>query len=174
MTRKPVALALFALALAFSAAAVPLVSGEGSPTVDGRISSGEYPSFQSYNGIEFGAALGKDGVLTLAVRAPTSGWVALGLGSGFMDGSWILMAYDKGGDKAFSEQLGISHFHQPVKETKILAKAVGHEGGLTTLEFQVRASEFVKNGRLPVIMAFGRAANFSSYHERHASTLLTF
>jgi len=174
MTRKIIVSAILVSLLIVGASALTLTPRDVAPTVDGRVSQGEYPNFQSVDGIDFGASLSKEGILTLAVRAPTSGWVAVGLGSGFMDGSWILMAYDYNGKKAFSEQLGISHFHRAVKDTKILAKAVGHAGGMTTLEFQVKASDFVQNGQLPVILAYASAANFTSYHEMHSSLMLEF
>ena len=174
MARKLVLILFLGIAALSVATAAALIPQANSPRLDGRIMAGEYSELGSLNGMEFGASLSKDGILTLALKAPTAGWVAIGLGSGFMDGSWILMAYEEGGRQAFSEQLGISHFHRPVRETKILAKAVRYEGGYTTLEFQVRASDFVKDGQLPVIMAFGRSPDFISYHERHARTLLSF
>lgn len=174
MTRKNPAAIVLILMTATLLFATPIAPADKAATVDGVISPGEYPIIEKLNGIEFGASLSKDGILTLAIRAPTEGWVAIGLGSGIMDGSWMLLAYDKAGVPAYSEQLGISHFHQPVKQTKILAKSVRAEGGYTTLEFQIKASEFEKGGKLPVIMAFGKAANFTSYHERHAQTVLTF
>ncbi len=174
MFRKLFVGTFLGVALVTSAMAVSLSPLDSSPRVDGIVAQGDYPYYADLNGIDFGASLAKDGILTLAIKAPTAGWVAIGLGSGFMDGSWILMAFEKDGKQEFSEQLGISHFHQRVKETKILAKAVRYSGGMTTLEFRVRAREFLKDGRLPIILAFGRSADFVSYHQRHAATLLTF
>ncbi|HUX38981.1 MAG TPA: hypothetical protein VMV44_13860 [Rectinemataceae bacterium] len=174
MIRKLLVAAILGVALVTSALAVPLSPLDSSPKVDGIVVQGDYAYYADLNGMDFGASLGKDGILSLAIKAPTAGWVAIGLGSGFMDGSWMLMAFEKGGRQEFSEQLGISHFHQRVKETKILAKAVRFEGGMTTLEFQVKATEFLKDGRLPIILAYGRSADFVSYHQRHATTLLTY
>ena len=174
MSRKlPLALVLGLLA-ATAAMAIPLAAQARAPKIDGIIAKGEYGELTRLNGIEFGAALSPDGILSLAIRAPASGWVAIGLGTGIMDGSWILMAYESGGKEAFSEQKGISHFHEPIKDTKVIAKAVRSADGYTTLEFQIRQADFEKNGRLPVILAYARRADFRSYHEAHAQTVLTF
>jgi len=174
MSRKLAMAAILVLLSAAAVMAIPLAAQSNATTIDGRIAKGEYGDLTSLNGIEFGAALSADGILTLAIRAPTSGWVAIGLGTGIMDGSWILMAYDSDGKQSFSEQKGISHFHQPIKDTKLVAQAVRTLDGTTTLEFQVRLADFEKNGRLPVILAYGRHADFRSYHEAHAQTVLTF
>ncbi|HUX42335.1 MAG TPA: hypothetical protein VMV83_14300 [Rectinemataceae bacterium] len=174
MSRKlPIALILVLLA-ATAAMAIPLSAQAKSPTIDGTISRGEYGELTTLNGIEFGAALSPEGILSLAIRAPASGWVAIGLGTGIMDGSWILMAYESDGKQSFSEQKGISHFHEPIKDTRVIAKAVHTADGYTTLEFRIRLADFEKNGRLPVILAYARRADFRSYHEAHAQTVLTF
>ena len=174
MNRRLASMAILVLLAISSALALPLAKQSTAPSIDGTISASEYADVTTLNGIEFGAALSGNGILSLAIRAPTSGWVAIGLGTGIMDGSWILMAYDANGKEAFSEQKGISHFHQPITDTKLIAQAVKTAGGATTLEFQVRLADFEKKGRLPVILAYGRQADFRSYHEAHATTILTF
>ena len=174
MNRRLAGTALFLLLAVTAAMALPLAPQSARPGIDGTIRAGEYADVVTLNGIEFGAALSDTGILSLAIRAPTSGWVAIGLGTGIMDGSWILMAYEANGKPEFSEQKGISHFHRPITDTRLIARAVKTAGGSTTLEFQVRLSDFEKNGRLPVILAYGRQADFRSYHEAHAQTVLTF
>ena len=174
MNRRLAMTAILILLAATAVLAIPLAKQSTAPTIDGTIEKGEYSELTRLNGIEFGAALSGNGILSLAIRAPSSGWVAIGLGTGIMDGSWILMAYESNGRQAFSEQKGISHFHQPITDTKLIAQSVKTVGGSTTLEFQVKLADFEKNGRLPVILAYGRQADFRSYHEAHASTVLTF
>ena len=174
MIRKPAIAAIFGFLAVAASLAVTLSPRQTGPTIDGRIQKGEYEELTTLNGITFGAALARDGILSLAISAPASGWVAIGLGTGIMDGSWIVMAYESGGKQAFSEQRGISHFHQPIKDTRLVAREVRTVGGRTTLEFQVRLADFEKKGRLPVILAYGRHADFRSYHEAHATTVLNF
>jgi hypothetical protein len=151
-----------------------LKPSSNAPTIDGSITQGEYPVFGTVGGITIGASLSADGsVLSLAVEAPTTGWVALGLGSSFMDGSYIVMGYEAGGKPAITEQKGFGHSHGAVQGTKLLRSAVHETGGTTVLEFQVKAADFVKGGQLPLIMAYGRTADFVSRHQRYATTTLS-
>jgi hypothetical protein len=145
------------------------------PSVDGKIATDEYSLFGSVGGMNIGASLSADGkTLSLAIQAPTSGWVAIGLGSSYMDGAYIVMGYEAGGKAAVSEQIGSGHSHSPAKGSKVLKSAVHSVNGTTVLEFQVKAADFVKGGKLPLIMAYGKNADFVTRHLRFASTELSF
>jgi hypothetical protein len=171
----PVSVAAFFFILSLGLSGQALGPSGKDPTIDGAIGQGEYSQFNDFNGMQVGASLSQDGsILSLAIQAPTSGWVAIGMGSGFMDGAYMVLAYEADGKQAITEQIGVSHFHSPVKGTKLIKSAVHSVNGVTVLEFQVRAADFVKGGRLPLIMAYGRSPDFSSRHVRHASTTLTF
>src|SRR5208337_3129228 len=65
------------------------------PTVDGKISTGEYR--RSISVLDGSATLYYDvdgqGGLYLAVSAATTGWVGLGLGTGVMNGAHIFMGF---------------------------------------------------------------------------------
>ena len=160
-------------AIAASGFAAPLSLGVGTATVDGAIGQGEYANFATLSGIGFGSSLSADGsVLTLAVQAPTTGWVAIGLGANVMNGAWMLLAYDDGVKPAYSEQLGAGHFHKAVTASKLLKSVVKQSGGVTVLEVQVKAADFIKDGNLPVIMAYGKSADFVSRHVKYAMTSL--
>ena len=161
------------LLIAGIASAAPISLGLGSATLDGIIGQGEYTNFTTLSGIGFGATLSADSsTVTLAIQAPTSGWVSIGLGAGVMDGAWMLLAYDANGKPAYSEQLGAGHFHQPVKTSKIQKSQVKDGGGSTVLEIQVKASDFIKDGKLPLILAYGKNPDFTSRHLRYAKTSL--
>ncbi|MEI6386694.1 MAG: hypothetical protein WCQ50_08670 [Spirochaetota bacterium] len=162
-----------AMLMAVVVSAAPISLAVGSAAVDGLVSQGEYANFTTLSGIGFGATLSDDGsLITLAIQAPTSGWVAIGLGAGIMDGAWMLLAYDADGKPAYSEQLGAGHFHQAVKASKILKSQVKAVGGSTVLEIQVKGSDFIKDGTLPVILAYGKNPDFTSKHVRYAKTSL--
>ena len=165
-------LALVAGALGAQNLVKPSATG---PAIDGKIASDEYSLFGSVGGMNIGASLSADGkTLSLAIQAPTSGWVALGLGSSYMDGAYIVMGYEADGKAAVSEQIGAGHSHSPAKSSKVLKSSVHSAGGTTVLEFQVKAADFVKGGKLPLIMAYGRTADFVTRHLRFASTELSF
>jgi hypothetical protein len=172
---KKAVLILVILSLTFAAAfSEGLAPSASVPKLDGIVGPKEYSQFSSIGGIRFGASLSNDGILTLAIQADTSGWVAIGLGSAYMDGSYMVMAYEAAGKSAVSEQIGAGHSHSPAKGTKVLKSVVHSVNGTTTLEFQVKASDFVKGAQLPVILAYGRTPDFISRHLRFAQTILTF
>jgi len=123
------------------------------PTVDGKISTGEYR--RSISVLDGSATLYYDvdgqGGLYLAVSAATTGWVGLGLGTGVMNGAHIFMGFVKNGVPVFSEQIGEGHSHRESPDKSADSFAVGQEGGRTTIEFHVPA------GKLPIV---GKTINF--------------
>jgi hypothetical protein len=141
-----------------------------SPVVDGKLGASEYRFKESAKGMDYAVALSADGnLLTVAIKAQTGGWVALGFGSRKMDGSWIVMGYETSAGAKIGEMLGKGHFYGAAKESRVLKSAVQEEGGTTVLEVQVKAATFVKEGKLALILAFGKKADFLSIHSAYLS-----
>src|SRR5208337_4349881 len=83
------------------------------PKVDGSVTPGEYSRSLSLvdGSVTVSWQADASGGLYVAVSAPTTGWVGLGLGSVVMDGAHIFMGYVKDGTPVFSEQVGVGHGH---------------------------------------------------------------
>lgn len=169
---------LFAIAALVSFAAFGMVAAQdikplaNSPAMDGVFGASEYGFVRDYQGMRLGASLSADGkTLNLAIEAPTSGWVAIGLGTTVMNGAYIVMGADGGSPKVV-EQMGQGHFHGDTAD-KVQKSAVKTTDGKTVLEFSVPASGFVKGGVLQLIMAYGRSTDFRTRHVTHASAVLS-
>jgi len=174
-TPRSIFFLLASLVLGLALSAETLAPSAAKPKIDGQLAQGEYTVQGDHNGMTIGASLSKDGtVLSLAIQAPTAGWVAIGLGSNFMNGAYLVMAYEAEGKAAVTEQIGVGHSHGLAKGTKLLASAVHSTGGVTTFEFQVKVADFAKGGKLPLIMAYGRSADFVSKHVRYSMMSLSF
>jgi hypothetical protein len=159
-----VALALLALSFGSAQATAPIVPGAGSPVVDGAMAKGEYGWMNSVGGFWLGVSLSKDGqTLTIGLAAKTAGWVSVGLGSTKMNGAYMLIAYDDG-KPHFAEELGKGHGHSVAPGKKVLSQAIKTVNGMTYLEFTIPAAEFVKNGKLPLILGASNKADFISWH----------
>jgi hypothetical protein len=109
---------------------------------------------------------GKGG-LYLAVSAPTTGWVGLGLGSQVMDGALIYMGYVDNGKPVFSEQKGRGHSHAPVAQTKADQSAVASKDGRTVIEFHLPASALPPGSSIPFITAYAGSPDLTTFHEDH-------
>jgi hypothetical protein len=156
-----------------SAFAQDVAPSKASPSFDGSMTAAEYPFIKEYSGMRLGAALSADGkVLDLAIEAPTTGWVSIGLGSLVMDGAYIVMGVDSGDPKVL-EQLGKGHSHGAVTGTKLLKSVVKTTAGKTVLQFAVASSDFVKDGKLNLILAYAGTADLRSRHMTRASTTLS-
>lgn len=159
MKKVSIGVALVVLTGAFACA---------EPLMDGRIASGEYGGSVS---VIDGAAtvyyqFDSRGGLYLAVTAPTSGWVGLGLGSVVMDGAHIYMGYIKNGRHVFSEQIGAGHSHGESAMRFADEYAIGQSRGNTTIEFHVPANRVPYDGKtVSFIVAFSGAADLSTFHE---------
>jgi hypothetical protein len=152
-------LSLLLLSAGFSAAL---------PTVDGRIADGEYSrSVPLMDGdvTVFYQADARGG-LYLAVRAPTTGWVGIGLGSAVMDGAHIYMGYVKDGTPVFSEQVCEGHSHRPAQDASADSFALVQEGGKTTIEIHVPAEKVPFVGKkVSFIVAFSGSADLTTFHD---------
>jgi hypothetical protein len=138
------------------------------PRVDGKVSPGEYPHALSLVLGDVTVSYSRDqaGGLYLAVTAPTTGWVGIGLGSVVMDGAHIFMGFVKDGQPVISEQVGEGHSHHPSPVTWADQAAVVSESGATTLELHVPAGRVPGDGRKTgVIAAYSGSADLVTYHD---------
>ncbi|HTX72918.1 MAG TPA: DOMON domain-containing protein [Rectinemataceae bacterium] len=164
--------ALFAVVASGIAGAQDVKRTANNPSIDGSFGATEYVYTHDSQGIKFGASLSQDGsTLYLAVEAPTAGWVAIGLGTTVMNGSYIVMGAD-GGNPSVIEQMGQGHSHGSTA-SKVIKSSVKTTGSNTVLEFSLPAADFVKNGTLQVILAYGRSTDFRTRHVTHASLVLS-
>jgi hypothetical protein len=138
------------------------------PTVDGRVTDGEYSRSipLMYGDVTVYYQADERGGLYLAVTAPTTGWVGIGLGSAVMDGARIFMGSIKDGTPVFSEQVGEGHSHRPAPDRAADRYALVQEGGKTTLELHVpfeKVPFFEK--KVSVIAAFSGSADLTTFHD---------
>lgn len=153
------------LLLSFSAAA---------QTVDGSIGADEYAWSQTKADATVWARLSADkATLFVAVRAPTAGWVSVGLGSPVMDGSFMLFGYVSGGVQTVTEETGKGRTHA-INPKAIATVRVTEAGGFTTLEASVPAAGFIKGGKLDLIAAWGKRDDRVSLHAGRASFQTSF
>lgn len=158
-------LAVVALSFGFSQTPPsPLIPGTGSPVIDGSMAKGEYGWMQTVGQFWLGVGLSSDGrTLTIGLAAQTKGWISVGLGSLRMNGAYMLIAYDNG-KQNLSEELGKGHGHSPAPGKKVTASVVKTAGGMTWLEFSIPAQDFIRNGKLDLILGASNTADFLSWH----------
>ena len=169
--RKPIALIVLAL---FALLALPAVAQDRTltvattktkPTVDGSVASGEYGAPLVVGTTSIAVVRTVD-VLSIAVSAQTQGWVAVGIGSGRMDGATIFIGFVKDGKLELKTQLGRGHAHGDTTSDVLVASAGKEENGRTTIELALKPSVFIAKGQkeLTVIVAYGSADSFTSIH----------
>ena len=158
------------LLLSSFASAQSLSPSAGIPDIDGVMQKSEYAVMQTVQGFWLGATLSKDkSTLTIGVAAQTGGWISAGLGSKRMNGSYIVIAYDKAGKQVISEDRGAGHRHTPVTEKKVQKYAVKTVNGQTVLEFSIPAGDFIKGGKLQLILGASNTADLFSFHPKFTS-----
>jgi hypothetical protein len=169
---KKSSLALFLLfALGLSLYAQDSVTRSSAlPKTDGVVTAGEYQYTKTVSGMSIGVTLGNDDLLYLSIVAPTTGWVALGVGGRVMDGSRLFLAYDSEGKKFFTEQLGSGHSHS---DAPPVAKkwAVLNADGSTTFELVLPASLAMVGGNLDVLASYGATTAFVHHVARTSFAL---
>jgi hypothetical protein len=170
----------FILVASFIAAAALGLSAQSSltktdklPTVDGSIANGEYQYESSVSGMKVLATLGTDGNLYLAIEAPTSGWVALGVGGKVMNGSRLFFGAMQADKSAFVEKLGRGHFYVDAKDLVVTKWAVKSSESSTTLELVLPASAAVWKGQVNLIFAYSSSPDFTTRHKARGATSLT-
>jgi hypothetical protein len=111
-------------------------------------------------------------VLYVGVSGQTRGWVAVGLGSGAMDGATMYIGSVSDGKTRFKVQKGAGHSHSDAKIDTPLNHAMTEADGSTTLELALQASEFISPGQrqLDIILAMGSSDSFSEYHQSRYGT----
>jgi hypothetical protein len=154
---------------ALSAQAQTLSPSAKVPTVDGVLGADEYSVTGTYGDMTLGASLSADGkTLSLALAAPTPGWVSIGLGSSRMHNARMILAYDANGTVAVSEETGIGHSHKKAADPKVQSSSVHEADGTTTLEFTIPADGFTGGKNLDLILAYGGRDDFTSMHRKFA------
>jgi hypothetical protein len=146
------------------------------PVMNGKLSDKEYTNTVSLENGSVRFALNK-GTLSFGVSFETNGWVAIGFGSGAMDGASIVMCYvDANGAPHFSEQTGVGHSHAVSGKSLLLAKAAAETGTSTTMEGQVKLSGLIGKGEknLSLIIAYGSKDSFTSFHKYYTWVDLVF
>ena len=110
-----------------------------APTVDGKVSSGEYANSQSLidGKLTLNWAPDGSGGLFVAVATTGSGWAGVGFGSQRMNGAYIYMGYVDAGKAVFTEQAGKGHSHRDSGKKTADQSAVVTKGGSTVVEFHV-------------------------------------
>jgi hypothetical protein len=153
----------------------PLVPSALSPQADGTVGAAEY-SWQSAMGdMQLWLSVSADSsTLHVALRAPTSGWAAVGLGSLKMNGAFMVLGYDDKAKQAVSEQTGVLFGHKENKTNVLLKSAVLEKDGATTLEFSLPAAGYLSTGSLKMIMAYGKQDNFTSKHAKYTFAEVPF
>jgi hypothetical protein len=154
--------------MVLAAASLCAVSLWSLPSVDGRVSPGEYSRSMSLldRASTVSWQADAEGGLYLAVTAATRGWVGIGLGAVVMDGAHIYMGWIKDGTPVFSEQIGDGHSHRPSPGAAADASAVGQKDGMTTIEFHLPAARVpVVDGKVSFITAFSGSVDLTTYHE---------
>jgi hypothetical protein len=170
MKKSVLAIALASSLVAGLAAQATLTAGAAPPGVDGVFAPGEY----QYEGVQrgnirLGASLGPDDTLYLAIEAPTSGWVGLGVGGLVMNNSRLFMGAVQDGQSAFIEKRGAGHRYVDAKEIVIKRWAVKTEAGKTTMELTLPSSAAVWKGKVNAIFAFSKSPSFDTKHSTRGS-----
>jgi hypothetical protein len=170
--RKAAVLPLLILLIAASAAAqgtLTLNQVTTLPRVDGVVSPHEYSLTARTEGMEMDLTWTTD-TLYIAVSGPTTGWVAVGLGSTDMDGAVMYVGFVTGDSMQLKVQQGVRHGHQDIGTNAPQQHLLREAGGQTTLELALRAMDFVSGGqkRLDFILAMGGSDSFLSMHKARA------
>jgi hypothetical protein len=109
----------------------------------------------------------------LAVEAPTSGWVAAGVGGLVMNGSRLFLGAVQDGKSVFAEKAGIGHFYRDAKDLVVKKWAVVSKGEDTVLELSLPSSAAIYKGQINTIFAFSNSTSFAKKHVAHASLPFT-
>ncbi|MDP2790725.1 MAG: DOMON domain-containing protein, partial [Rectinemataceae bacterium] len=149
--------------------AYPLLKASAHvPVADGVVASGEYAWQATLKDMKLALSLSADSsTLHVALEAPTAGWVAVGLGSLKMNGSFMVLAYVDKGSAAVSEQTGIAFGHKENASKILRSQAVQEANGATVLEYSLPATAYTAWPSLKLIVAYGRPDNFSSKHVKY-------
>lgn len=155
-------IAFFVAGGAFAQAS--LSKSSSLPSIDGVIGASEYQYSGTVAGAKVFATLGSDDMLYLAIEAPTSGWVAAGVGGLVMNGSRLFLGATQDGKPAFLEKAGVGHFYADAKELVVKKWAVKTTGEDTVLELSLPAVKALWKGQLNAIFAYSKTPSFTARH----------
>lgn len=150
-----------------------LAKSAALPSIDGTIGATEYQYSGSVSGIKVFATLGTDDLLYIAVEAPSSGWVAAGVGGLVMNGSRLFLGAVQDGKPAFLEKAGVGHFYADAKQLVVKKWAVKTQGEDTVLELSLPASAAVWKGQVDAIFAYSKTPSFTNKHAARGSLTIT-
>jgi hypothetical protein len=168
------ALALFAAVGAAAQNTLSLGRTTLKPEVDGVIGAKEYALTADAPDMRLALTWTVD-TLYVGVRGQTRGWVAVGLGSGGMDGATIYIGSVRGGEKQVKVQRGAGHSHGDTSMDAPERYAMKETDGETTLELALKASEFIASDQtqLDLILAMGSSDSIREYHKARYGTSVT-
>lgn len=168
------ALAVLAAVGAVAQNTLNLTRTTTKPVVDGIIGNKEYSLTADAPDMQINLSWTTD-VLYVGVSGQTTGWVAVGLGSGGMEGATIYIGYVSGGKTQFKVQKGAGHSHADTRIDAPVQYAMKEVDGKTTMEVALKASEFIVPGQmqLDLILAMGNSASFREYHQARYGTSVT-
>ncbi len=139
------------------------------PKVDGVVGEGEYTLTTDAAGMQLGLSLSTD-TLFVALSCPTTGWVAVGLGSTHMDGAVMYIGF-VGSDKGqLKVQQGAGHRHSDTDANAPVRYSLSESNGRTILELALKAPSFIAKGqkKLDLIVAMGGSDSFVAMHKARA------
>ena len=163
-------LLIASLSLGGAFAQAALTKSSSLPAVDGVIGAAEYQYSGTVSGtIKVYASLGTDNLLYIAVEAPTSGWVAAGVGGLVMNGSRLFLGATQDGKPALIEKSGTGHFYADAKELVVKKWSVKTRGEDTVLELCLPAGAAVWKGQVNAIFAYAKTSSFTTRHSARGS-----
>ena len=112
--------------------------------------------------------------LYVALSAPTTGWVAIGIGSAKMDGAVMYIGYVTGNATELKVQKGAGHRHADAEADAPRQYAMTEKDGQTVLEIAVTSSAVIARGQktLDLLVAMGATDSFVSMHKARASVTI--
>ena len=161
---------------------IPIVAGP-APAIDGTIGDKEYAATATDSKTGITVSWQADSaVLYCALQSPGAGWLAIGFGSGGMNGSDMLIAsVDSAGAWTVEEQMGKSFFrHSKVEQPKLIAGKAGLADGKTMMEFALPLA--LSNGKTlsaaapqPFILAYHKdKAMFSKHTKKSGGSVILY
>ncbi len=165
-----VALLLAAALSAEAQAGLTLGQTAAAVKTDGVFADREYDLATEAAGMKLGLTWTAD-TLFVALSAPTTGWVALGLGSDRMDSALMYIGYVTGDEAAIKVQKGAGHRHADTDAGAPIGYGMKEANGQTVLELALKASALIAKGQktLDVILAMGSTDSFASLHKARTS-----
>ena len=139
------------------------------PDIDGIISSGEYSMvIKIKNGYIYLSRTNQN--IYAAIKAETTGWVAMGFNSLKMNSADIIIGYVNKKEKVIKTQKGVGRTHRNFPIPYVIKSAISEKKGYTTLEVALRIGEkpsdlSLKGATFNMITAYGTKDNLKSYHK---------